>query len=124
MAAVRQHAGYGVVGTTMPITDTDDVVYLTFGMVEMSLYTRLTNLTAVEEARLSTFLTVLDTLWGAIAGSGSNLDTEKAAVWTHNANEVRDRTRLYQSEARRMCAFLMLPCGPGLGSGGLTISRA
>lgn len=124
MAAVRQHAGYGVVGTTMPITDTSDIVYLAFGMIEMSLYTRLTNLTAVEETRLSTFLTTLDLLWTAISSSTANLDTDQAAVWYHNKNEVRDRTKLYQGEARRMCAFLMLPTGPGLGSGSLSISRA
>lgn len=124
MAAVRQHAGYGVVGTTMPINGNSDVVYQAFGMIEMSLYTRLTTLTSVEEARLTTFLTTLDTLWAAIASAGANLDTDKAAVWTHNRDEVRDRTRLYRDEARRMCAFLMLPPGPGLGAAGISISRA
>jgi hypothetical protein len=123
MAAVRQHAGYGVVGTTMPINADSDVVYVAFGMVVMSLYTRMTTLTATEETRLGTFLTTLDTLWAAIAASGANLDTDQAAVWVHNKNEARDRTRLYKAEARRMCAFLLLPPGPGLGDGTVALVR-
>lgn len=115
MTDVRRYMGYQIAGTTQPITDDQDLVYGQFGMVTMSLYTRLTTLSASEEAVLiNTYLTPLASLETGILGAADNLDTASAAVWTRNANEVGDRTSLFRQWRREMCAFLGFAPGPGL----------
>ncbi len=121
---VRRYAGYQVAGLTMPITDDQDLVYITYGMTVMSLHRRLTSLSATEENVLTTFyLANLATLEAAIPAAGANLDTDQAAVWFHNKNEVADRTALFNKVRRDMCGFLGIPPGPALGSGGLSVVR-
>lgn len=126
MADARRFMGYQAVGTTMTINGNTDLVYARVGMITMSLYTRLTTLTADEETILTgVYLTNLTTLEQAIVGVSANLDTDQAAVWTHNKNEVADRERLFDGWRRRMCAFLGFAPGPGIGSGGsVSLSRA
>lgn len=63
---------------------------------------------------VNTYLTNLYTLESAIPGAGANLDTDQAAVWKHNANEQRDRERLFSSWRRKLCAFMGIPPGPYL----------
>src|SRR3978361_948581 len=48
------------------------------------------NLAPAELSILRQYLAALYTLEAAIPGAGANLDTESAAVWVHNANEVSD----------------------------------
>jgi hypothetical protein len=72
------------------------------------------NLAPAELSILRQYLASLYTLEAAIFGAGSNLDTESAAVWVHNQNEVADRTALFNQWCRRLCQFLGLPAGPGL----------
>ena len=125
MADVRRFAGYPLAGTTQPITATSDVVYTVFGVVQMTLYQRLTTMSSVEEAVLvNTYLTNLPILEAAIVGAAQNLDTAKAAVWEWNQNEVDDRTALFNKWRRMMCGFIGLAPGPALGSGGLRMVRA
>lgn len=126
MADTRRYMGYSVVGTTNTIGPQYDVVYGRFGMVTMSLYTRLTTLTAEEESTLiSVYLTNLATLESAILLTSDNLDTDQAAVWKHNKNEQADRDRLFDSWRRRMCAFIGFAPGPGVGSGSsVSLTRA
>lgn len=122
---VRRYMGYQLAGTTMPITNSQDLVYGQFGMVIMSLQQRLTSLSDSEEAVLvNTYLTTLNTLENAIPTTGDNLDTDVAAVWTHNKNEQADRDRLFDSWRRRMCGFIGFAPGPGLGNGGTQILRS
>jgi hypothetical protein len=123
MADVRRYAGYPLSGTTQPITADYDIVYLIFGMSQMSLYERLTTLSTTEETVLSGYLVDINALDAAIVAAGANLDTDQAAVWTHNKNEVRDRTKLFQQRCRQMCGFIGLAPGPGLGDGTMTITR-
>jgi hypothetical protein len=124
MTDVRRYMGYSVVGTTMPINGNQDIVYGVFGMTQMSLYTRLTSLTSDEEAVLiNTYLTNLTTLETAVIGASANLDTDEAAVWKHNKNEVGDRFALLDSWRRRLCQFIGFPPGPQLGNGGIAIVR-
>lgn len=124
MTDVRRYMGYQLVGTTMPITGSQDLVYGRFGMVIMSLYTRLTTLSASEESVLiNTYLANLYTLETAIPGTSSNLDTSVAAVWTHNPREQADRDRLFDSWRRRMCGFIGFAPGPGLGNGSISVQR-
>ncbi|WAL81484.1 hypothetical protein OYT13_16725 [Pandoraea sp. XJJ-1] len=120
---VRRFMGYPLAGTTMPITNDQDIVYGRFGMVVMSLHQRLTTLSASEEAvMVNTYLTSLYTLEVAVPATGDNLDTQQAAVWKHNPNEMRDRLALFDEWRRRLCAFVGFAPGPMLGPGGSTIS--
>jgi hypothetical protein len=122
MADVRRYMGYSLVGTTMQIGPNHDVVYGRFGMTLMSLYTRLTTLTADEEAVLvNTYLANLGPLETAIFGAGANLDTDQAAIWTHNKREVADRTSLFNQVRRALCEFIGFPPGGTLGTGGNSI---
>ena len=121
---VRRFMGYPLAGTTMQITNDQDLVYGYFGMVVMSLHQRLTTLSASEEAVLiNTYLTNLYTLETAIVGAGSNLDTDQAAVWSRNKTEVSDRSKLFDQWRRRLCGFIGFAPGPDLGSGGGQIVR-
>ncbi len=125
MADVRRFAGYPLAGTTQPINATNDIVYTVFGVVQMTLYLRLTTMSTVEESVLvNTYLTSLATLETAIVGAAQNLDTAKAAVWEWNQNEVEDRTALFNKWRRMMCGFIGLAPGPALGSGGMRIVRS
>lgn len=58
-------------------------------------------------------LTLLD---AAIVGAGDNLDTDQAAVWHRNRDEVRDRQRLMATRCRDLCRVLGVEPGPGLAS--------
>jgi hypothetical protein len=64
---------------------------------------------------VNTYLTNLYTLETAIPGTSANLDTDVAAVWTHNKNEQRDREMLFRSWRRKLCDFLGVPAGPNFG---------
>jgi hypothetical protein len=119
MTDVRRWMGYPLAGTSMPITDDQDLAYGQFGLVTMSLHKRLTTLSSSEEAVLTaTFLTNLATLETAIVTASANLGTDAAAVWTRNKNEVGDRSALFNKWRRDMCAFLGFPPGPSLQTGG------
>lgn len=90
--------------------------FVAYGTLEY----RLNNLDPTEETVIrNTYLTALNTMESAIPGAGANLDTDMAAVWTHNKDEVRDRQRLFDDWRRRLCAFLGVPPGDGLGQSGL-----
>lgn len=91
--------------------------YQAYGALEY----RMDNLAPEEEAVVRTYLAALNTLEAAVPGAGSNLDTEQAAVWTHNPNEVRDRERLLDGWRRRLCGFFGLPPGAALGNGGIAL---
>jgi hypothetical protein len=113
---VRRYAGYQLAGTPTP-TSSNDLAYLVVGMRQMSLVERLSSLSAAEEAVLTTtYLANLNTLEAAIVAAAANLDTDEAAVWKHNKNEVADRDRLFDSWRIRMCGFLGFAPGPSIGS--------
>lgn len=74
-------------------------------------------LTGSEEAVVRQYLATLGHLEAAIPMAAANLDTTQAAVWTHNAGEVRDRTHLFDDWRRRLAGFLGIPPGDALGDG-------
>lgn len=124
MADVRRFAGYPMLADTVA----DDSRDFAYGWVSpgvwQTLEHRLTNMRPEEESILiGTYLTPLYTLETAITGAGTNLDTDQAAVWTHNKNEVSDRTKLFDQWRRRMCYFIGVAPGPSLGNGGTQIIR-
>lgn len=117
MIDARRYMGYQAIGTTINLNGDNDLVYASFGMVTMSLDTRLKTLAAAEEAVLvNTYLVNLTVLESAIVAASANLDTDQAAVWKHNKNEVSDRDRLFDSWRKRLCGFLGFPCGDNIGS--------
>ena len=77
----------------------------------------MNNLLPEEVTVVLSYLSALYPLESAVPSAGSNLDTEQASVWTHNANEIVDRLTLFDDWRRRLCTFLGLPPGPGLASG-------
>lgn len=82
-----------------------------YGLLEY----RLNNMDPSEEVVVRTiYLANLYTLETAIVGASANLSTDKAAVWTHNKNEVADRDGLFSNWRRKLCAFLGIPAGDGL----------
>jgi hypothetical protein len=126
---VRRWAGYPVSGDASVVVYSDPVYFHAGprdGLNALTLDGRLSHLTESEETVLvDTYLTPIAALEAAILTVGDNLDTNKAAVWERNANEQSDRERLFKSVCRRMCAFLGVPPGPGLGSGnGISLVRA
>jgi hypothetical protein len=83
----------------------------------LALEYRLQHLDAAEGAVVvNTYLTNLYALESAIPAAGANLDTDAAAVWTHNKDELRDRDRLFDSWRRRLCNFLGVAPGPQFGA--------
>ena len=48
--------------------------------------------------------------------AGANLDTDVAAVWTHNKREVADREALFTNLRKKLCEFLGVPPGPAFNS--------
>ncbi|KAB0556228.1 hypothetical protein [Pantoea stewartii] len=121
---VRRYAGYPMVGDT-PVDDTRDFAYgwVSPGVWE-TLFRRLNSMSASEESVLiNTYLTKLALLETAITDASDNLDTDVAAIWTHNKNEVSDRMNLFNKWRRLMCSFIGIPPGPWLGNGGTRVVR-
>lgn len=124
-ADVRRFAGFPSLGTDTPADASRDFAY---GWVSpgvwQTLFTRLENMPAETESTLITvYLVNLYALESAIPAASCNLDTDVAAVWTRNQNEVSDRTRLFDMWRRRMCQLIGIAPGPYLGEGGLRIAR-
>jgi hypothetical protein len=88
-----------------------------YGLLEY----RMQNLAAEEETVVLNYLTQLYALEAAVVGTSARLDTEQAAVWTRNPNEVRERTLLFDDWRRRLAAFMGVPPGPALGDGNIAL---
>jgi hypothetical protein len=120
-ANVRRFCGYPAYGAG-PSGFQGWRFFQAYGLLEYRLGVQAdgvsSNLAPAELSILRQYLAALYTLEAAIPGAGANLDTASAAVWVHNANEVSDRTTLYDQWCRRLCQFIGLPPGPGLSVGG------
>ena len=88
-----------------------------YGLLEY----RMNNLSDAEAAVVRRYLGTLTVLEYAVPRAGDNLDTDQAAVWTRNRDELRDRTRLFDDWRRRLCGFFGIPPGPALTDNGITI---
>lgn len=113
---IRRYCGYPAYGAAASGMQTWRF-YQTYGVLEF----RMNNLSDAELTVVRRYLATLASLEVAIPGAAGNLDTDQAAVWTRNRDEVRDRTRLFDDWCRRVCAFLGVPPGPGLAAPGLTL---
>ena len=83
---------------------------------------RLLNLSLSEEAVTRTYLATLRTLEAAIPAVAATLDTQQAAVWTRNPEELRERTRLFADWRKRLCGFLGVSAGPDLAGSGQSVA--
>ncbi len=92
----RRFCGYPVLGVQTPHSHLDQ---------------RLIALASTEAAVLRDYLITLRQLEQAIPATGESLDTAQIATWSRNANETRDRTRLFDNWRRRLCEFLGIPPG-------------
>lgn len=104
VAAIRSYCGYGS--------------YAAYGYVlagpMATLDTQMAGMVAAEVAQVVALLDLLPTLDTALQNTSQNLDTTQAAVWTHNANEIADRVRLFRLYRLRLCELFNVPPGPGL----------
>ena len=82
---------------------------------------RMNNMAPSEIVIVVQYLATLNALELAIPEASGNLDTDAAASWQHNRNEVGDRAALFDQWRRRSCGFLGLPTGPALESSGITL---
>ncbi len=108
---IRRHCGYPAYG--------DGGVVFPYPWIMrqyLALEYRLKHMSVEEGAVVvNTYLANLTALEVAIPAAGENLDTDAAAVWVHNKNEVRDRDALFDSWRRRLANFLGIPVGPHFG---------
>lgn len=85
----------------------------------LALDYRLQTLSQSEGAVVvNVYLANLTALEAGIITSGDNMGTDKAAVWTRNRTEMRDRERLFDNWRRRLCGFMGIQPGPDLANGG------
>lgn len=107
---IRRHCGYPAYG--------DGAVVFPYPWIMrqyQALEYRLLHMSTEEGAVVVTYLANLTTLESAIPLASQNLDTDQAAVWVHNKNELRDRDALFDSWRRRLASFLGVPVGPNFG---------
>src|SRR5271168_4130463 len=103
---VRRYMGYSLSGNTTSQFYREQV-YSTLTYASLSLDYRLANLSAEEENTVTTYyLANLYLREAEIQGAAANLDTDVAAVWTHNKQEVSDRMGLFNQLRRDLCDFL------------------
>lgn len=113
---VRRYCGYPAYGAA-PVGFQTWRFFQVYGLLEY----RMNNLSQAEIGIVRRHLVTLHGLEAAVPRSGENLDTDQAAVWTHNRDETRDRVRLFDSWCRRLCGFLGVPAGPALTNGGIIL---
>lgn len=88
-----------------------------YGMLEF----RMNNLSDAETAIVRRYLATLNVLEIAVPRSGERLDTDQAAVWTRNRDELRDRAKLFDDWRRRLCGFFGVPPGPAMTDSGISL---
>jgi hypothetical protein len=112
---IRRHCGYPAYGAA-PAGNMGWRFFVAYGALEY----RLNNLSPAEQAVVLTYIATLNQLEAVVPPTSDNLDSDGAANWQHNKNELADRLRLLDGWRRRLCAFLGVPPGEGLGFSGVT----
>lgn len=108
--AVRYYCGYSMYGLqALPASG------VRFSVVYGTLEYKMINLQPGEEDRVrDIFLAKLAVLEEDTYDVRDNIDTDQAAVWYHNKQEIRDRIKLFNYWRLKLCAFLGIPPGEGL----------
>ena len=112
---VRRFCGYPAYGAS-PAGNIGWRFYTAYGLREY----RMNNLSAAEIAVVLGYLVTLGQLEAAVPGASANLDSDAAASWTHNRDEVANRLQLLDAWRRRLCGFFGVPPGEALGNAGLS----
>ncbi len=114
LADVRRFCGYPALG------DANVVFPFPWMMRQyLALEYRLQHLSQTDGSVLvSQYLGPLAAIELSLGTVWQSLDTTRAAIWTHNANEQRDKVAAFDYWRRRLCAFLQVPPGPELSAGG------
>jgi hypothetical protein len=113
---IRRFCGYPAYGAT-PAAFQSWRFYQAYGLLEF----RMNNLSSAEAAVVRRYLGTLTVLECAVPRAADNLDTDQAAVWTRNRDELRDRVGLFDDWCRRLCGFLGIPPGSALAEAGVTL---
>lgn len=107
---IRRYCGFPVYGG-FPVQAFGYRFFQWYGTLEF----RMNNLQTEEEAVVTTYLTTLAALESDIPTAAANLDTDQAAAWTHNKDEIQDRSALFDLWRKRLCDFFGVPPGPNFG---------
>ena len=101
---IRRFVGYGVFGDTPQYPF--GIRYFTFsGDLEF----KMNYLQSTEEVVVRAILDDCKTTEAAILTASDNLDTDRAAVWYHNKNELGDRHKLFIYYCKKLADFLQVP---------------
>jgi hypothetical protein len=106
---IRRFCGYPAYGAS-PSGNIGWRFYTAYGLLEY----RMNNLSDAEIAVVLNYLATLLQLEQVVPTASENLDSDGAASWTHNRNEVTDRLNLLDEWRRRLCSFFGVPPGEGL----------
>lgn len=106
---LRRQMGYPAIGSVIG-QQSSFRFFKVYGQMEY----RLSTMQPCEYQQLRTYMAQLTALETALLGASDNLDTSKAAVWTHNQYELRNRRSLYTARRMELCSFMNLPPGGGL----------
>lgn len=114
LVSIRKYCGYGA----------RTAVGFNFQANAGTLEVFLHGLKPEEEAVIrDEYLPQLRTFESALNLVGDNLDTDVAAVWTRNKNQLSDRLALYGMSRRQLCEFIGITPGPGMSGGSFSIVR-
>ncbi len=113
---IRRFCGYPAYGAA-PVGMQTWRFFQVYGLLEF----RMNNLSDAETTVVRRYLGTLIVLEHAVPSAGDNLDTDQAAVWTRNRDELRDRAKLFDDWRRRLCGFFGIPAGPALADSGITL---
>ena len=106
---IRRFMGYPAYGSG-PTLDPFDRTFAMYPQLEF----RLNNLQQGELSVIRARLAPLYTAENGLEAASANLDTDRAAVWFHNKDEVSDRSAHLDGLRRRLCQFLGIGPGPEL----------
>ncbi len=112
---IRRFCGYPAYGGS-PAGNIGWRFYTAYGLLEY----RMNNLSAAEISVVAGYLATLAQLEMAVPAASENLDSDAAATWRHNRDEVANRLHLFDAWRRRLCAFFGVPPGEGLRFSGVS----
>ena len=110
---VRRFCGYPAYGAGAAGTQSWRF-FQAYGTLEY----RMTNFAPEELQVVRQYLASLYGLEQGVVAAAANLDTEKAAAWTHSRSEVADRVRLFNEWRRKLATFIGVPLDPGSDNAG------
>ncbi len=112
---IRRFCGYPAYGAS-PAGNMGWRFYTAYGLLEY----RMNNLSDAEIGVVLGYLATLTQLEMAVPGASENLDSDGAATWRHNRDEVANRLHLFDAWRRRLCGFFGVQPGEALAGAGVS----